>query len=137
MPRGDGTGPMGMGPMTGRGAGFCAGFGAPGFMNPMPGRGVGMGFGRGRGGWGRGFGGGGRGWRHGVHATGLPGWQRAAMGLPAFGACFGPPMAPAMSREQEIAMLKAQAENMEAAVASVKSRIEELSKEPAEAAEAE
>ena len=29
MPRGDGTGPMGMGPMTGRGAGFCAGLGAP------------------------------------------------------------------------------------------------------------
>lgn len=25
MPRGDGTGPMGMGPMTGRGAGFCNG----------------------------------------------------------------------------------------------------------------
>ncbi|NLG67487.1 MAG: DUF5320 domain-containing protein, partial [Actinobacteria bacterium] len=25
MPRGDGTGPEGMGPMTGRGAGYCAG----------------------------------------------------------------------------------------------------------------
>lgn len=25
MPRGDGTGPLGAGPMTGRGAGFCAG----------------------------------------------------------------------------------------------------------------
>jgi hypothetical protein len=36
MPFGDGTGPMGIGPMTGRGAGFCAGFGAPGFNNPMP-----------------------------------------------------------------------------------------------------
>ena len=48
MPCGDGTGPMGMGPMTGRGAGFCGGFGAPGFMNAAPGRG-GMGFGRGRG----------------------------------------------------------------------------------------
>lgn len=55
------------------------------------------------------------------------------MGLPAFGACFGPPMTPAMSREQEIAMLKAQAENMETVVASVKSRIEQLSKEPTEA----
>ena len=30
MPRGDGTGPMGNGPMTGRGAGFCAGLGMPG-----------------------------------------------------------------------------------------------------------
>ena len=48
MPRGDRTGPMGMGPMTGRGAGFCAGFNVPGFMNAVSGRG-GMGFGRGRG----------------------------------------------------------------------------------------
>ncbi len=29
MPRGDGTGPMGNGPMTDRGAGFCAGFAGP------------------------------------------------------------------------------------------------------------
>lgn len=34
MPRGDGTGPMGMGPMTGRAAGYCAGYPTPGFMNP-------------------------------------------------------------------------------------------------------
>ena len=33
MPRGDGTGPMGMGPMTGRRAGICAGVVAPGAMN--------------------------------------------------------------------------------------------------------
>jgi hypothetical protein len=42
MPFGDGTGPRGMGPMTGRGAGFCTGFGAPGFTNPIPGRGFGV-----------------------------------------------------------------------------------------------
>ncbi|MBN1863537.1 MAG: DUF5320 domain-containing protein [Victivallales bacterium] len=36
MPGGDGTGPMGMGSMTGRAAGFCAGYGVPGYMNPMP-----------------------------------------------------------------------------------------------------
>jgi hypothetical protein len=41
MPAGDGTGPSGMGPMTGRGAGYCAGYGAPGYANPMPGRGFG------------------------------------------------------------------------------------------------
>ena len=34
MPGGDGTGPAGMGPMTGRAAGFCAGFAMPGYMNP-------------------------------------------------------------------------------------------------------
>lgn len=33
MPRGDGTGPAGMGPMTGRAAGYCAGFAAPGYAN--------------------------------------------------------------------------------------------------------
>jgi hypothetical protein len=79
MPFGDGTGPRGLGPMTGRGAGFCAGFGRPGFASPMhrypyrqgygysmpmwPGWGYGSGLGFGRGfdrGFGRGFG---RGWR--------------------------------------------------------------------------
>ena len=38
MPFGDGTGPAGMGPMTGRAAGFCAGFPMPGYMNPAVGR---------------------------------------------------------------------------------------------------
>ncbi|MDI3534182.1 MAG: hypothetical protein PWQ82_547 [Thermosediminibacterales bacterium] len=31
MPRGDGTGPRGLGPMTGRGMGYCAGFPVPGY----------------------------------------------------------------------------------------------------------
>jgi hypothetical protein len=44
MPRGDGTGPNGQGPMTGRRMGFCAGFNVPGFMNPCFGRGFGRGF---------------------------------------------------------------------------------------------
>lgn len=38
MPRGDRTGPAGQGPLTGRGAGFCAGFSVPGFINLTPGR---------------------------------------------------------------------------------------------------
>ncbi len=33
MPRGDGTGPNGMGPMSGRAAGYCAGFAQPGWTN--------------------------------------------------------------------------------------------------------
>jgi len=37
MPAGDGTGPMGLGPLTGRAAGYCAGYGVPGYMNPIPG----------------------------------------------------------------------------------------------------
>ncbi len=56
MPRGDGTGPAVMGPMTGRAAGYCAGYNQPGSMNPaiprprnlrVAGRGIGRGRGRG------------------------------------------------------------------------------------------
>ncbi len=60
MPRGDRTGPAGMGPMTGGGAGLCAGYGVPGYREPVQGR-CGMGFGCGRS---RGYGMGMR-WRHG------------------------------------------------------------------------
>ena len=38
MPFGNGTGPAGLGPMTGRAAGFCTGFTVPGYMNPVMGR---------------------------------------------------------------------------------------------------
>jgi hypothetical protein len=76
MPGGGRTGPMGMGGMTGRAAGYYAGFGAPGSANPIAGRGLGMGFGRGHGARGRGAGGGGRGWRNMFYATGLPRWMR-------------------------------------------------------------
>jgi hypothetical protein len=47
MPKGDGTGPAGMGSMTGRRAGFCAGFRIPGYINSCLGRGLGFGLGRG------------------------------------------------------------------------------------------
>ena len=49
MPRGDGTGPMGMGSMTGRGAGSCANHTVPGYANragDFSGYGCGRGFGR-------------------------------------------------------------------------------------------
>ena len=54
MPRGDRTGPGGMGSMTGRGAGFCSGNNSPGFTSSFGGgrgafRGPGRGFGRGMG----------------------------------------------------------------------------------------
>ena len=73
MPGGDRTGPMGAGPMTGRGDGICAGCDVPGYMNPAIGRGFGGGRDRG---FGRGFRGGGQGRRHRYYATGLPGWAR-------------------------------------------------------------
>lgn len=65
MPRGDRTGPMGMGPRTGRAAGFCAGSRTPGYANPGPGLGLGRGFGGGGGFRAGGYGGGGGwGWRN-------------------------------------------------------------------------
>jgi len=48
MPRGDGTGPVGQGPLTGRGAGRCAG-NQSGYGYGFFGRGFGRGFGLGRG----------------------------------------------------------------------------------------
>ena len=133
MPRGDGTGPAGMGPMTGRAAGFCAGYSAPGYMNPVGGRGMGAG-----GGFGRGFGGGfggGRGRRNQYYATGLPGWQRASMGMPAWGApgyayAQAPGYAPAP--EQEANALRSQAEYLENSLAEIRKRMEELEKSKAE-----
>jgi hypothetical protein len=129
MPGGDRTGPAGLGPMTGRAAGYCGGFGVPGYMNPIPGRGFRPG------GWGRGRGGGrggGRGWRNWFYATGLTGWQRAARGWPAFGgplpyaAPYSAPFAPAMSTEQQVEMLKGQAEYFEDALEGIRKQIEEL-----------
>ena len=93
MPRGDRTGPMGAGPMTGRAAGFCAGNTAPGYAN--------FGGGGGRG-FGRGFG---RGW----------GWPVA--GAPPTG-------------DQELAVLKQQAQQLKADMELIQSRIQELETKP-------
>jgi len=131
MPFGDGTGPAGMGPMTGRAAGYCAGYGMPGYANP--GGGGGFGFGRG---FGRGRGGG-RGWRNRFWATGLYGWQRG-YGWPAYPAAPAPYAAPgpyaapaypapAMGPEQEVEALKAQAEGFRQALEDIQKRIAELS----------
>jgi len=123
MPAGDRTGPAGMGPMTGRGAGYCAGYGVPGYMNPGFGRGLGRGFGRGVG-----FGGGGRGRRNWYYATGLTGWQRAGMGYPVYGSVpYNPGYAP--TKEQEMEMLKEQAKYLEDTMSEINKRISELEAE--------
>ncbi|NLE46489.1 MAG: DUF5320 domain-containing protein [Chloroflexi bacterium] len=123
MPAGDGTGPMGMGRMTGRAAGYCAGYGMPGYANPMPGRGLGMGWGRGSGG--------GRGWRNMYYATGLPGWARFG-NAPAWGTpppmAYGP-YAAAPTREQEAEFLKAQADALKQQLDVITQRIDELGRE--------
>lgn len=117
MPYGDRTGPNGMGPMTGRGMGFCTGNDRPGCYEPGPGMGRGRSFGRGGGG--RGLGGGGRGWRNMFHATGLPGWAR-------FGG-YGPGAAPAApDPEAEKQALRGQADALRGQLDQIQSRLDAL-----------
>lgn len=117
MPGGDRTGPLGQGPMTGRAAGYCAGYPVPGYMNPVPGRGRGYGFGRrqgrGRGrGWGRGFG-----WQ----------WQAYPYGYPYDPPqYFGSPYGPEINPQEEADMLKDQAKAMQEEIKSINDRIKEL-----------
>ncbi|MFC1569398.1 DUF5320 domain-containing protein [bacterium] len=110
MPRGDGTGPSGMGPMTGRSAGFCAGYSVPGYVNPVSGRGFGVGFGRGRafGNWGRGR------WPH----------YGAGYGLP-----YAMPFEAEAAPQQEIEALQVQAKSLENTLVQINQRITELEKE--------
>ena len=93
---------MGMGATTGRAGGYCAGFGMPGFANPVPGRGRWLG----RGAWG---GGGGRGWRHRYYATGVPFY---ATGVP--------------DPEAEKRVLEGEVQGLEAELDAVRKRLAEL-----------
>ncbi len=110
MPRGDGTGPAGMGPMTGRAAGFCAGYGMPGYANPAFRRW----FGR-RGG--RGFGGGGWGRRNWFYASGTPGWMR-------FGGYAAPYAKPDPDAEKQA--LKSEADAVRSELEAIEKRLAEI-----------
>jgi hypothetical protein len=120
MPRGDGTGPMGLGPRTGRAAGFCSGYSMPGYVNPGFGRGYSA---RGVGFYGRG---GGMGRRNRYYATGLFGWQRASIGMPAFGRAYN--YEAEMAPDQEASFLKNEAEFLKKQLEDIQSRIETLDK---------
>jgi hypothetical protein len=125
MPRGDRTGPGGMGPMTGRRAGYCAGYDVPGYANPAPGFGYGQGWWRGRGRpWGFGWGGGGFGWRHRFYATGLPGWAREPY---PYGPAWDVPPPP--TKEQELESLQQEAEWLKSQLDAINRRVEELGRE--------
>ena len=98
---GDRTGPAGLGPMTGRRAGYCAGYSVPGYQNTTVPR---------AGYWRTGFQGGGRGFRNIYNATGLFGWQRGSA-TPQVQTT--PPAAttpPVFTKEQQLEALKKQAE---------------------------
>ncbi|MEA3305334.1 MAG: DUF5320 domain-containing protein [Candidatus Omnitrophota bacterium] len=127
MPGGDRTGPAGMGPMTGRAAGYCAGYPVPGYANPIPGGGgfalpAGrQGYGRGRGfgrGWGRG-----RGFGRGFGA----GWGYPYGGAyPYADPYLTNPYAQEITPKQEADMLREQAKAMQEDIKSINSRINEL-----------
>ena len=132
MPWGDRTGPWGAGPMTGRGLGYCAGYPAPGYPNP-----VGYGFGRGGRGRGRGF-------RRWSWAAGLPGGVRGggvpfapwAAGYPAAYPPYPtayPYVTPTLNtpeaRKAQKEVLAQQAKDVEEELAGIKKQLAELEKE--------
>ena len=102
MPNRDGTGPMGMGPRTGRGAGVCAGDEIQGYVEQVTPRWYDWGRGRGRG-RGRRFRGG-----------GAPGWEWHGYDRP--------------SREQEVDVLEAQDRDLQEVLQHINDRLDELEK---------
>ncbi len=118
MPIGDGTGPNSLGPMTGRSAGYCAGFDGPGYANPAVGVGRGFGLGSRRG---QGFG------RRGA-ARGFGVGRRFAGGVnPYYGQTpYAVPYAPTAAPDQEAELLKNEAKALENEMKAVNNRIKEI-----------
>jgi len=122
MPGGDRTGPLGLGPMTGRAAGYCAGYPVPGYLNPIPGRGWygagrGRGFGRGRG-WG---------WRVGYY-----GYSPYAPAYPQYPPAYPsayPPAYPEPTAEEEKKFLQDELASLEEEMKAIRERMAELGKQ--------
>ena len=108
MPGGDGTGPMGRGPMTGRAAGFCAGNPNPGYTTPVYGQGFVRGLGRGAG--------------RGVRGRGRRFWYREYSDVP-----LNQP-----STEDEKFYLENLVKNLKDELKAVNDRLNDLSKEKKE-----
>lgn len=98
MPGRDRTGPLGAGPRTGRGMGYCSPNDQSRYVNSAPALRSGFGFRS----WGAG-----RGWRHRFYATGIPGWVTP-------------------TPEQEMADLKAKADLLKNQLDAIQKRIEEI-----------
>ena len=108
MPGFDGTGPRGMGPLTGGGRGFCG----PRGMGRMYGFGRRFGFGRG--------------YRFGMAMPYAGPVPYGYVGVPVGGVPGAYPYAPQMTREQELGFLKEQAEAIKGELGEIETRIEEL-----------
>lgn len=103
MPARDRTGPMGAGPRTRRGMGYCGSYDQARPYYPARNLRCGVGYGQA---------GMGRGWRRMYYATGLPGWLR--------------PGIPSVTPEQELAWLRDQAEWLKNQLEALNRRMEEL-----------
>jgi hypothetical protein len=124
MPGGDRSGPRGLGPMTGRGLGYCAGYPTPGYSRG-PGWGHGMYSGWGRG-WHRGRG---RGYGRGSWYAD-PVYYSSLQAVPQY-PLYNPP-----TKTDQLTMLKQEKEYLESeieeinnAIVDIAHRIEELEKE--------
>jgi hypothetical protein len=116
MPGFDGTGPLGQGPRTGGGFGYCPPTAGPYYGGPVV-------YGVGRGGLPRG---GGRGFAFG----GGRGRGRRFWGFTPVAPGYYPAPAPAqMTAEEEIAMLKEQSQLMQDQLNQINARISELTAE--------
>ena len=122
MPGLDGTGPQGMGPMTGRGTGYCTGYVNPTYLGIgsrirggvgrayVPGRGFGRGFGQ----------------DSMYNPRGLlrPRFMGTVQGMPwGYANPHQPP-----TREQELAALNNNKKEIESQLSGIEKRIKELSK---------
>ena len=119
MPGGDGTGPMGRGPMTGRGLGLCAGYSSPGYTANS---GYGRGFGRG---WGRGFG-------RGYWGRGRGFWWRGYRDPYYWHQPYDIGSYPQPSKDEEKTYLEEMIKDLEEEIKNIRNRIQELSKEKKE-----
>jgi len=105
MPQGDRTGPMGQGPRTGRSSGFCSGYNTPGYTRGFKegmhrGAGVGKGLGRFR------------------------GFSKTSSQF-----AFGLPWMTSRTKEDEIKLLKSQAEELKRLQQAIEKRLEEMTKD--------
>jgi len=114
MPGGDGTGPLGQGPRTGRALGYCVGYSIPGFMNPNFGRGFRRFGGRG---FGRGFG-----WRRWRFAPITPQPQQVWEPVQVQPQTYQP------TKEQEMQMLEAESKTIEEEQKALKQELQEIRK---------
>ena len=116
MPKGDRTGPAGMGPMSGRGFGYCAGYAMPGYAGRGPVRGAE---------WFSGFFRYGRGNCSRFHRPGFFG--RQSVGAYDY---YAPASGPIPSKEMEIQALKDELQDYERVTQQLRSRLTELEKNP-------